>query len=190
MISSISLFSWVSSISSRIPVNPKIEFMGVLISWLIFARKTLFARFAASAESRAFIRSLRALARSEISLKIKTIPSICPDLTMAEIDTEAARVPPGICNVISWSLIGVCVFSANFHNSENASRWRPSARYEKRDVPRILSSFIFKIPDPALLTLTIVPSGRRRKSPSVMASTMVSPVVWGVRTNRPYFQMP
>ena len=45
--------SSVSSVSSNSPPIPITAFSGVRISWLIVARKALFAWFAASASSRA-----------------------------------------------------------------------------------------------------------------------------------------
>ena len=48
-----SRWSGVSSVPSSRPLIPITAFIGVRISWLIVARKALFARVAASASSRA-----------------------------------------------------------------------------------------------------------------------------------------
>ena len=49
--------SAVSAVSSTSPVIPRMPFMGVRISWLMFARNSLLARLASTAESRALTRS-------------------------------------------------------------------------------------------------------------------------------------
>ena len=58
-ISANSRCSGVSSVPSSRPVIPITAFIGVRISWLIVARKALFARVAASASSRARSSSVR-----------------------------------------------------------------------------------------------------------------------------------
>jgi hypothetical protein len=62
--------SSVMSVSRASSVMPMMPFMGVRISWLMLARKALFASVADSARSLAFIISLVARLRSKaISLK-------------------------------------------------------------------------------------------------------------------------
>ena len=51
-----SLCSSSSGVSSRSPVMPITPFMGVRISWLMFAKNSLLARFAPSASSLAALR--------------------------------------------------------------------------------------------------------------------------------------
>ncbi len=60
----------VSSTSSAIPMMP---FIGVRISWLMFARNSLFARFASIARSRATMSS-SLLARSS-AVRVSTVAS-------------------------------------------------------------------------------------------------------------------
>ena len=59
MISANSRCSGVSSVSSSRSLMPITAFIGVLISWLIVARKAVLACVAASASSRAHSSSLR-----------------------------------------------------------------------------------------------------------------------------------
>ncbi len=55
-------------------MKPITEFSGVLSSWLMFARKSLLALFAASASSLAIARASWARTRSVTSLPKKTAP--------------------------------------------------------------------------------------------------------------------
>ena len=51
---------------------PMTAFIGVRISWLMFARNSVFARLAASAASRAAVSSPSTRLRSPMSLEIDT----------------------------------------------------------------------------------------------------------------------
>ena len=53
---------------------PMTAFIGVRISWLMFARNSVFARLAASAASRAAVSSPSTRLRSPMSLEIDTKP--------------------------------------------------------------------------------------------------------------------
>ena len=68
--------SGVSSVSRARSVMPMIPFIGVRISWLMLARNSLFARFAASAASLACRNSASDRLPCVISLLTPTIPTI------------------------------------------------------------------------------------------------------------------
>ena len=57
MVARKSAWAGVGALSSASAVMPMMPFIGVRISWLMFARNSLFARFAASAASLAFASS-------------------------------------------------------------------------------------------------------------------------------------
>ena len=65
-------------VSSSSPLIPMIAFIGVRISWLIIARKSLFARFAASAASFAFLSSTSATFLSVMSRIVSIAPTEFP----------------------------------------------------------------------------------------------------------------
>ena len=62
--------SSVSGVSSASSVMPMMAFIGVRISWLMFARKPLLARLAASAASLAFCNSSSERFRSVMSTRV------------------------------------------------------------------------------------------------------------------------
>ena len=83
-----------SSVSSTKSVMPMMAFIGVRISWLMLARKALFARLAASAASFAFCNSAWVCLRPVISRKTAT-----PPRTMSEPSSRGAAF---VLSQISW----------------------------------------------------------------------------------------
>ncbi len=71
---------WISlrGVSSSSPVMPMMPFIGVRISWLIIARKSLLARLAASAASLAAISARRASVASVMSTTVPRCPVTAP----------------------------------------------------------------------------------------------------------------
>ena len=79
----------VSRVSSTIPITP---FIGVRISWLMFARNSLFAQFAASAASLAARNSAASRLRAVISSAIPMLQS----LFKLELITRTQMVSPSL----------------------------------------------------------------------------------------------
>ena len=67
-----------SGVSSTMSVMPMIPFIGVRISWLMFARNSLFMRLALSAASLACISARVACFWSVTSITVPTSPVISP----------------------------------------------------------------------------------------------------------------
>ncbi len=73
-----SRWSGVRSVASASSVMPRIAFIGVRTSCDMFARKVLFARFAASAARRASLNSSRRARSRDTSWQMPTMPTTFP----------------------------------------------------------------------------------------------------------------
>ena len=73
---------------------PMTAFIGVRISWLMFARNSVFARLAASAASRAAVSSPSTRFRSPMSLEIDTKPATAPSRRRSDVLTETQKTSP------------------------------------------------------------------------------------------------
>ena len=91
--------SALRSVSSASSVMPMMAFIGVRISWLMFARKSLFARLAASAASRAAIICSSAALRSPMSDR-KAVNSARPFMWVEVIAIWAGKRRP--LRVLTW----------------------------------------------------------------------------------------
>ncbi len=81
LIRTVSTYSCCSAsrlVSSNRLVSPIIAFIGVRISWLIFARNSVFIRLADSAASRAWCWASSAFCRSVMSIETSITPIISP----------------------------------------------------------------------------------------------------------------
>ena len=76
--------SRLSSVSRVSSVSPMMAFIGVRISWLTFARNSLFARLVASAASLARSRCAATSRRSVTSCSVPTMRSARPDASRAK----------------------------------------------------------------------------------------------------------
>ena len=72
-------------------VKPRMAFIGVRISWLMLARKSLFARFAASASSRAWRSSTFCSSSWVTSLRLISTPPVLPS-------------PPATGEQLAWNM--------------------------------------------------------------------------------------
>ena len=90
--------------SSTNSVIPSTAFNGVRISWLMFAKKVLFAWLAASAASFAFRSSSWACLRSVMSWLMPNVPTSLPSLSRSGIFVvRAHRTRPSMCvSFSSW----------------------------------------------------------------------------------------
>ena len=90
-------FGASSGSRSRSCEKPRIAFIGVRISWLMLARKALFARLAAFAASRAARRSSSIRLRSVISRLIPRRPISSPSFPRKDVlsVSRSARLPSG-----------------------------------------------------------------------------------------------
>ena len=73
---------------------PMTAFIGVRISWLMFARNSVFARLAASAASRAAVSSPSTRFRSPMSLEIDTKPATAPSRRRSDVLRETQKTSP------------------------------------------------------------------------------------------------
>ena len=105
--------SAVSGVSRQSCVMPRMPFIGVRISWLILARKALFASFASRASFAASMASSSAALRWVISCKVPITRSACCCMLRVTICPESSiqRQPcVGCWTRSSHSKTGICSF--------------------------------------------------------------------------------
>ncbi len=75
---------------------PMTAFIGVRISWLMFARNSVFARLAAWAASRAAVSSASARFLSPMSREMETNPATSPPLRRIEVRRATQKTSPDL----------------------------------------------------------------------------------------------